>query len=121
MHPILFQLGPLTLRTYGVMVALGFIAALQIAKVGARLRRLPEAKVQDLVVVLIFAGLFGARLFYVLLNFSYFSAHPGEIFQIWEGGLVFYGGFLVAALVGWVYCAWDTRLGGRAHWSRIAD
>jgi phosphatidylglycerol:prolipoprotein diacylglycerol transferase len=59
----------------------------------------------DLVALLVAAGLLGARLFYVLLNLAYFREHPLEIFAFWRGGLVFYGGFLVAAAAG----VWFTR------------
>src|SRR5258708_37180371 len=94
MHPILFQLGPLTLRTYGALIALAFLAALRVAKWGARVRGIPEKFLMDLAIILVFAGLFGVRLFYVLLNASYFAAHLLESLKVWEGGLVFYGGVL---------------------------
>ena len=100
MHPILFQLGPLTLRTYGALIALAFLAALRMAKWAVRGRGLPEKFLMDLSVILVFAGLIGARVFYVLLNFSYYAAHPLDSLKVWEGGLVFYGGFLVAAASG---------------------
>jgi phosphatidylglycerol:prolipoprotein diacylglycerol transferase len=108
MHPIFFHLGPFTLRTYGVIIALAFLAALRVAKWAAVLRRIPERFLMDLSVVLVFSGIIGARLFYVLLNGSYYASHWLESFKVWEGGLVFYGGFLVAALCG----VWYTRRHG---------
>src|SRR5579864_9007570 len=103
MHPILFQIGPLTLRTYGALIALAFLAAIRMAKWGVRLRGIPEAFLMDLSIILVFGGLIGARLFYVLLNFSYYLEHPLESLKVWEGGLVFYGGFLVASAAGIFY------------------
>src|SRR4051812_17504733 len=103
MHPILLQLGPLTLRTYGALIALGFLAALRMSKWAVGLRRIPEKFLMDLSIVLVFSGILGARLFYVLLNASFYAAHPWESFKVWEGGLVFYGGFLVAAAAGVIY------------------
>ena len=97
MHPILLHLGPLTLRTYGALVALAFLAALQMAKAAAHTRGLSEQLLMDAVVVLVISGIVGARLFYVFLNLNYFVQHPWEIIQVWQGGLVFYGGFIVAA------------------------
>lgn len=99
MYPILFQLGPLSIRTYGALVAVAFIVSLRLAGWGARLRGLPEVFMIDISAVAILSGLFGARLFYVLQNWAHFRVNPAEIFKIWEGGLVFYGGFLVAAAV----------------------
>jgi phosphatidylglycerol:prolipoprotein diacylglycerol transferase len=103
MHPILFQLGPLTLRTYGALIALAFLAALRLAKWAAQLRGIPEKFLMDLAILLVFSGLFGARLFYVLLSWPYYSVHLLESLKVWEGGLVFYGGFITAAIVGYVY------------------
>src|SRR5258706_14020021 len=111
MFPILVHLGPLTVRTYGAMVALAFLASLQMARVAARARRIGEAFLLDLVALLIVTGLLGARLLYLLVNLNYFRDHPWESFKVWEGGLVFYGGLLLAALVGIVYMV--SRLCGR--------
>jgi phosphatidylglycerol:prolipoprotein diacylglycerol transferase len=55
------------------------------------------------VAILIMSGLLGARVLYVLLNLSYFRVHPWESMKVWEGGLVFYGGFVLAAVVGMVF------------------
>ena len=99
MFPILLHLGPLTIRTYGAMVALAFLAALQVARMTARVRRIEETFMLDIVAIAVMTGLLGARLFYILINWSYFREHPADSFKIWEGGLVFYGGFLLGALV----------------------
>jgi phosphatidylglycerol:prolipoprotein diacylglycerol transferase len=104
MHPILFQLGPLTLRTYGALIALAFLAALRMSKWAVQLRGIPEKFLMDLSIILVFSGILGARLFYVLLNWRYYSEHVLDSFKVWEGGLVFYGGFLIAAVAGVFYC-----------------
>jgi phosphatidylglycerol:prolipoprotein diacylglycerol transferase len=103
MFPILLHLGPLTIRMYGVMVAAAFLASLQMARTAAHARRIGEAFLLDLVALLIISGLLGARILYVLLNLSYFRDHPWESVKVWEGGLVFYGGFILAALVGTIF------------------
>lgn len=103
MHPILLQLGPLSLRTYGALIALAFLAALRVGKRAAQLRGIPEKFLMDLSIVLILSGLIGARLFYIGLNASYYMAHPLDVIKVWEGGLVFYGGFLAAAAAGTIY------------------
>lgn len=103
MFPILLHLGPLTIRTYGAMVALAFLASLYAARSLARAQRIDEAFLLDLVAILIVSGLLGARIQYILVNFGYFADHPWESFKVWEGGLVFYGGFLLASVVGVVF------------------
>ncbi len=105
MHPILFSLGPLTLRTYGLLVACAFLVAVHIGRILGRRSNIPDSFMIDLAGVMLVSGLVGARLFYVFLNLDYFGTHPGEVFKIWQGGLVFYGGFLLAAAVG----VWYTR------------
>ncbi|GAB6062978.1 prolipoprotein diacylglyceryl transferase [Deferrisoma palaeochoriense] len=103
MHPILFQFGKLTVYTYGLFVALGFFAALWVAGREAERLGLEPRKVQDLGLVVLIAALVGARLFYVLVEWEYFVEHPWQVFEIWKGGLVFYGGFVVAALASLAY------------------
>src|SRR5690348_3529795 len=85
------------------MVALAFLASLQAARVAAHARRIGETFLLDLVAILIVSGLLGARILYVLLNLSYFRDHPWESVKVWEGGLVFYGGFVLAAVVGMIF------------------
>ena len=103
MFPILLHIGPLTIRTYGAMVAMAFLASLQAARVAAHARRIGESFLLDLVALLVMTGLLGARVFYVLLNLDYFRQHPWESVKVWEGGLVFYGGFIIAAIVGMIF------------------
>ncbi len=102
MHPVLFKIGNLTLYTYGLFVALGFMTALWVANRRAQRRGIQPELVSDLFFLILASSLIGARFFYVILNFSEFRNDPLEVFKIWNGGLVFYGGFLfalVAALV----------------------
>jgi len=105
MHPILFSIGPLTLRTYGALIALAFLAALRMAKWAGKDKGIPEKFLMDLSILLVFAGLLGARVFYVALNAPYYMTHPLDSLKVWEGGLVFYGGFITAAAAG----AWFAR------------
>src|SRR5688500_2029426 len=97
MIPVLLELGPLKLRAYGVMVAIAFIVGLRLAMAGGRKRGLPDQFVLDWAALSAVSGILGARVMYALLNWSYFSQNPFDFFKIWEGGLVFYGGFLAAA------------------------
>ena len=100
MHPILIGWGPFTVRTYGALVALAFVLGVGLLRWLGRERRIPDVFLLDLATVLVVSGLVGARVLYVLLNGNFFLMHPLDIFKIWQGGLVFYGGFLAAAAVG---------------------
>ncbi|MBN2704947.1 MAG: prolipoprotein diacylglyceryl transferase [Deltaproteobacteria bacterium] len=96
MWPVLLQLGPLKLHTYGFFVALGFLSALIWCSYQSRRRGVDPEIFQDLFFYVVLAALVGARLLYVFLNAAYFLAAPWKVFFIWEGGLVFYGGLLLA-------------------------
>lgn len=111
MHPILFNLGPLTVRTYGVMVALGMFVALQYMLFRAKRAKLPQENLLDLALYMIVAGLIGGRLAYVLLNSGYYAQNPSEIIRVWEGGMVFYGGLALGALAGVLYLRKHRKLG----------
>jgi phosphatidylglycerol---prolipoprotein diacylglyceryl transferase len=105
MHPIAFQLGPFPIHWYGVMVGLGFMAGLWTAGRRAPLAGLATEKVIDLGPWLIIGTLLGARSLYVISYWrESFADRPlGEIFAIWNGGLVFYGGLIGATFAGVLY------------------
>lgn len=99
MHPVLFHLGPVTLFSYGLLLALGFMAGVGWSLHEAR--RVGESPdfMLDLAFIGILLAIVGSRLGYVALSWPYFVQNPWEVFKIWQGGLVFYGG-LAAALAG---------------------
>ncbi len=96
MHPVLFKLGPLTIHTYGFFIAVGFLIGLGLAIRQAKKEGVPSNSILDLGFYILLAAIIGSRLFFVLINFSHYMKKPLDIFKIWEGGLVFYGGVLLA-------------------------
>jgi phosphatidylglycerol:prolipoprotein diacylglycerol transferase len=113
MFPTLIKIGPLTIRTYGFFVAVGIFVAIQYLIRRGKAKGISEAAITDLSLYAIVAGLVGARITYVLQNLSYYARHFSEVFKIWEGGLVFYGGFIAGTLAVVVYLRYhrDIRLG----------
>jgi phosphatidylglycerol:prolipoprotein diacylglycerol transferase len=103
MHPILLKLGPISVHTYGFFLALGMLAGITMARSEARRYKLDPDRIMDICFYVIIAAIVGSRLFYVLTNPSFYVNHPLEIFKIWTGGLVFYGGFVGAALAAVCY------------------
>lgn len=103
MHPVIFSLGSITLYTYGLFLALGFISGLYISRREAVLIGENPDIVSDLVFYLIIFGVLGGRSFYILTNLDSFLKNPVNVFKIWEGGLVFYGGFVFAIITVWAY------------------
>jgi len=113
MFPILFQYQRLTLYTYGLLIATGFLAALWLVGREARRRGLDPKQYQDLGFIVLIGALVGSRLFYVLIEWEHFAQHPMQVIEIWKGGLVFYGGFVCAALG----ALWFVRAKGLPLWT----
>lgn len=92
------------IRWYGVIIAFGFILA---ALFGGRIAytwRMNLSKMVDVLIYGTFGGIIGARAYYVIFEWSYYSQHPAEIFQIWNGGLAIYGGIIGGILAGFITC-----------------
>ena len=98
MYPVLFRIGPFTLHTYGVFIAMAFLSAIALALREARKEGEDANKILDLCFYMLVAAIVGSRILYVLINWSTFRHDPFEIVRIWQGGLVFYGGFIGALL-----------------------
>ncbi|MCF8088850.1 MAG: prolipoprotein diacylglyceryl transferase [Desulfotignum sp.] len=96
MHPILVHFGSVTLYTYGFFLAMGFLTAVWFSKRNARFYDLKPDDISDLFFVILVSGIVGARLLYVIINFADFKASPLDVFKLWNGGLVFFGGFIGA-------------------------
>lgn len=92
MHPILFNIGPLPIHSYGALIATGFLASVWLIKRLSIRAGLNTDRVLDLVFWAFLVGFAGARLTYVVTMWSQFENDLLGVFKVWEGGLVFYGG-----------------------------
>jgi phosphatidylglycerol:prolipoprotein diacylglycerol transferase len=96
--PVIFSLGPLAVRWYGLMYVIGFIAVIVLGKMRVRQglgNGLAERDVDDMLIYGVVGTILGGRLGYVLFyKPEHYLAHPAEILQIWTGGMSFHGGFL---------------------------
>lgn len=116
MHPILIKFGPLTIYSYGFFVAIGFLLATIYAMREAGREGVEPQKVSDLAFYLIISAIIGARLLFIIIEPHDFMENPSEIFKIWKGGLVFYGGFITALITG----IWYVKRKGMPLW-KTAD
>ena len=103
MHPILFHIGPLTLYSYGLMIAIGFLVAITLACRQATKLGLSPERIQTLGLVTLLSGLVGGRLGFVFLNWEFYRGNLLEILRLDHGGLVFYGGLGLGILMGLLY------------------
>lgn len=105
MHPILFHIGPIPIYGYGFMLATGFVVCMYLAQRDSKYFNISAQKLADLFPLIILSGAIGARLFHVLVERpTYFYEHPLDVFKLWDGGVTFYGGLILAIIVAWIYC-----------------
>jgi len=86
------------------MFAIGVLLAIYYLSKQKPIEPLKKNQIIDVILILTFVGIVGARVFFVILNWSYYQNNWLEIFALWEGGLVVYGG-IIAGLIGLiVFC-----------------
>lgn len=101
--PVLLSLGPLSIRWYGVIYALGFLIFLWYLNKYAT--ELSKQQIEKLFTYEFLGVIIGARLGHVLLwEPSYFLANPLEILYVWQGGLAFHGALIGVAVATWLFC-----------------
>jgi phosphatidylglycerol:prolipoprotein diacylglycerol transferase len=112
-YPRLLELGPITVYTYGVLLAAAYLFGLQLARVRAKERGLDANRVLDLGIYIIISALVGAKLLLLITDFKSFTADPRELLTLARSGGVFYGGLIVAVIV----ALWYIRRVGLPLWT----
>jgi phosphatidylglycerol---prolipoprotein diacylglyceryl transferase len=102
-YPELFSLGPITLYTYGVLLAASYLLGLWLAMRRARAWGLDANRVLDLGIYIIIAALIGAKLLLLVVDFDQFRRTPEELLSLARSGGVFYGGLILAVIVAFWY------------------
>ena len=95
------HIGSFQIRAYGLMIALGVVAAVKFASVRWRQRGGNPEDISAIATWAVPAGLIGARLYHVITDYQRFRGRWWHAFAIWEGGLGIWGGVALGALVGW--------------------
>ena len=104
MYPELFSVGPVTVYTYGVLLAASYLLGLRLAMWRAKRWGLDSSRVLDLGIYIIIAALVGAKLLLVVVDFDQFKS-PADLLSLARSGGVFYGGLILAVLVAFWYIA----------------
>ncbi len=104
MWPILLEIKGYTLRTYGLFVAIGVLVAYNYVRYqGYKRKKIDIIFLNNFLFYTILIGFLGARTLYVLLNLDYYKTNLLSVIKFWEGGLVFYGGFVSGLIFGIIY------------------
>ncbi|MBU0516909.1 MAG: prolipoprotein diacylglyceryl transferase [Proteobacteria bacterium] len=117
MHPVLFQIGPVRIGAYAVLLGVGLILGLVLVRSLARRDDLPGGRVVDLAVLIVLGALVGARLGHVLTHLPAYLARPPAMLYLGDGGFSFYGGVIGGLGVGLILAP---RVFGLPVW-RTAD
>lgn len=102
--PVAFNLGLLSVRWYGIIIAVGILLGYFVAQ-----RALVKAGLHKdtLVDIIFYSALFGfiaARIYFVIFQWPYYAENPGEIIKIWHGGIAIHGGLIGGFIAGVIVC-----------------
>lgn len=101
---IAFSIFGIDIRYYGILIAIGMAACMLISLRRTAHTDIAKDKLLDGSMIAIFAGIIGARLYYVMFSFEMYKDNIGEILHIRSGGLAIHGGLILGSLALFVYC-----------------
>ncbi|MCX7914025.1 MAG: prolipoprotein diacylglyceryl transferase [Thermodesulfovibrionales bacterium] len=105
MHPVLFKFGPFEIRFYGLMYVCAILLSIYLLNKEAQRKGITLSKdeIVNAVFLSVLFGLLGARVYYVIFNWDYYSLNWKEIPAIWRGGLASHGGFIGGFIVAYIF------------------
>jgi len=103
MYPEICQIGPFTIYSYGLMLAIGFVISVTLALSAAKRWKLDSGVVINLTSIAMLFGVIGGRLFYVIEHSGYYLNNPAEIIMLNRGGLSWFGGLILGVLAAILY------------------
>jgi phosphatidylglycerol:prolipoprotein diacylglycerol transferase len=100
--PILWEVGPISVRWYGFLIAMAVLLGVTLSQYLAQKRAINPDLIADLAIWLVVGAIPAARLYYVLFQWQEYAQNPADIIAIWKGGIAIHGaiiGGLLAALI----------------------
>ena len=104
--PLLFQLGPFSLRWYGLLIAVAVLLGLLLATRLGKQRGIDPALIADLLPILVLAAVIGARLYYVTFEWRQYQLNWLDALAIWRGGIAIHGALIGGTLAVILYSRW---------------
>jgi len=104
LDPIAFQLGPLSVHWYGIILGLAAVAGLSLAVWRAKQIGFDHNILLDFMIYAVPAAIIGARAYYVFFQWDYYSQHPAEIVAVWKGGIAIHGALLGSIVTAVAFC-----------------
>lgn len=115
MHSVLFHIGPIPIRAYGLMLWIGLMLGLFRTIRAGKKQGIPSDHIIDIVLISVIAGVIGAHIASILLDLPLYIQHPSDIIGLWKGilspsgglkGLSFHGGLIGGIGAAYLYCRW---------------
>jgi phosphatidylglycerol:prolipoprotein diacylglycerol transferase len=103
MHPIICTLGPFTIYSYGLLLAIGFLVASGLGSLEAKRQGINPDMFFNFSFIIFISGIIGARVFYIVENISYYIKNPLDIIMLQHGGLSWFGGLGLSVISGVIY------------------
>jgi len=100
---IALEIGPLSIRWYGVILGTAALVGLLLAIREGRRRGIHPDLFLDLILFAVPVAIICARAYYVIFEWGYYKEHPEEIVQVWRGGLAIHGALIGSVLTGWLF------------------
>ena len=103
MHPTLFRWGSFQIHSYGLLLAIAFLVSIQIFVARGKRRGIPEEALHTISLVILVLAIVGGRGLFVLTHWKDYASDPLGVLRLWEGGLMIYGGYILAIVGGIAY------------------
>ncbi|SDO46247.1 prolipoprotein diacylglyceryl transferase [Alkalicoccus daliensis] len=116
LNPVAFELGPITVFWYGILIGLGAFLGYLLANHEAKKRGLPDDLLADLLMFALPAAIIGARIYYVIFRWDQFADDPISVLYIWEGGIAIHGALIASVITGLIFA----KKRGVSFW-KLAD
>lgn len=104
LNPVAFRLGNLSVKWYGIIMGVAIVVATWMSIDEGKKRHIASDDFVDLLLWAVPIGYVGARLYYVIFEWGYYSKHPDQIVAIWNGGIAVYGGLIAGLIVLLIFC-----------------
>lgn len=114
--PILFQLGPITIRWYGFLIALAVLIGVVLAQQLGKRRQVSPELVADMAMWLVIGAIPMARIYYVLFQWENYAGRPQDIIAIWQGGIAIHGAIIGGIIAGIIFA----KINRQSFW-QLAD
>ena len=104
MSPVMFSIFGYEIKWYSVLILVGVLLSYFLINNEANRFKFKKEFIFNLMFWTIIFGILGARIYYVIFNFDYYSNHLSEIYKVWNGGLAIHGGMIAGLLTILIYC-----------------